>query len=140
MSVASPIAGDQPVQPGHFDGPAELPRIYIQSRLTDTPALGKVCLVKQDDNLQDAIDSAKCGDTLKLQAAATFRGLFRLPAKPCDDSHWIILRTSAPDDTLPPEDPYYALLRRNSFFAGPSRFPLCRGAQCSGQNRVRPPS
>jgi len=102
-SVASPMAGDQAVKPGHFDGPAELPRIYVQSQLTDTPALGKVRLVKQDDNLQDAIDSAKCGDTLKLQAAATFRGLFRLPAKPCDDSHWIILRTSAPDDTLPPE-------------------------------------
>jgi len=97
------MAGDQAVKPGHFDGPAELPRIYVQSQLTDTPALGKVRLVKQDDNLQDAIDSAKCGDTLKLQAAATFRGLFRLPAKPCDDSHWIILRTSAPDDTLPPE-------------------------------------
>ena len=102
-SVASPMAGDQAVKPGHFDGPAELPRIYVQSQLTDTPAPGKVRLVKQDDNLQDAIDSAKCGDTLKLQAGATFRGLFRVPAKPCDDSHWIILRTSAPDDTLPPE-------------------------------------
>src|SRR2546421_1842692 len=101
--VVSPMAGDQAVKPGHFDGPAELPRIYVQSQLTDTPALGKVRLVKQDDNLQDAIDSAKCGDTLKLQAAATFRGLFRLPAKPCDDSHWIILRTSTPDDGLPPE-------------------------------------
>jgi hypothetical protein len=63
-SVASPMAGDQAVKPGHFDGPAELPRIYVQSQLTDTPALGKVRLVKQDDNLQDDIDSAKCGDTL----------------------------------------------------------------------------
>ena len=102
-SVASPIAGEQPVKQDHFDGPAELPRIYIQSQLTDTPTPGKVRLVKQDDNLQDAIDSAKCGDTLKLQAGATFRGLFRLPAKPCDDSHWIILRTSASDDSLPRE-------------------------------------
>jgi hypothetical protein len=99
----SPVAGDQSVGQGHFDGPAELPRIYLQSAMADTPAPGQVRLVKEGDNLQDAIDNAKCGDTLQLQAGAIFRGLFRLPAKTCDDSHWIILRTSAPDSSLPPE-------------------------------------
>jgi len=103
VPASFPLPGDRSSNQGHFDGPAELPRIYVKSGLADTPAPGRVRLIKQDDNLQDAIDSAKCGDILKIQAGATFRGLFRLPAKPCDDSHWIILRTSTPDDGLPPE-------------------------------------
>src|SRR5579864_4104199 len=80
-----------------FDGPAELPRILVQSSLSATPAPGKVRLVKSGDKLQQAIDSASCGDTLKLEAGAVFQGLFRFPDKSCDDSHWIILRTDTPD-------------------------------------------
>ena len=86
-----------------FDGPAELPRVFVQSSLADTPTPGSVRTVKEGENLQQALDSIHCGDTLKLQAGATFQGLFRLPALSCDDSHWIIVRTSAPDDALPPE-------------------------------------
>jgi len=89
-------------RPG-FDGPAELPRMHMKSALADTPAPGRTRTVKESDNLQAAIDEAKCGDTLKLQAGATFHGLYRFPQKPCDDSHWIIVRTSASDDSLPPE-------------------------------------
>ena len=73
----------------------------MRTTLADTPAPGHVHLVKGGDNLQEALDRAKCGDTLKLQAGATFTGVFRLPEKPCDDGHWIILRSSAPDDSLP---------------------------------------
>src|SRR5438876_12205941 len=62
-----------------FDGPAELPRIFIRSSLADTPAPGHVHLVKGGDSLQEALDGAKCGDTLKLQAGATFMGVFHLP-------------------------------------------------------------
>jgi len=85
-----------------FDGPAELPRVYVKSSLADTPAAARVRLVKDGDNLQEALDNANCGDTLKLQAGATFQGMYRLPGKPCDNAHWIIVRTSA-DDALPPE-------------------------------------
>jgi hypothetical protein len=85
-----------------FDGPAELPRAYVKSSLADTPAVARVRLVKDGDNLQEALDNANCGDTLKLQAGATFQGMYRVPAKPCDNAHWIIVRTSA-DDALPPE-------------------------------------
>jgi hypothetical protein len=87
----------------HFDGPAELPRVYVKSSLADTPASGPVREVKAGDDLQGAIDRAKCGDTLNLQAGATFNGKFHFPQKPCDDAHWIILRSSAPDNALPPE-------------------------------------
>jgi len=86
-----------------FDGPAELPRVFVKSSLADTPAPGHLLVVKEGDNLQEAIDSAKCGDTLALQAGAGFQGVFRFPDKSCDDTHWIILRTAAPDDSLPSE-------------------------------------
>lgn len=86
-----------------FDGPAELPRVLVQSAVADTPAPGQVRTVKEGDSLQKALNDAACGDTLKLQAGAVFQGLIQIPAKSCDDSHWIIIRTSAPDDTLPTE-------------------------------------
>jgi hypothetical protein len=94
---------NSPTENIRFDGPAELPRVYVHSALADTPARGPVREVHDGDDLQKAIDGAKCGDTLSLQAGATFRGVFRLPSKPCDDSHWIILRTSAPDNAFPSE-------------------------------------
>jgi hypothetical protein len=89
-------------RPG-FDGPAELPRIYVKSSLIDTPAPGKVINLKEGGNLGQTIDEANCGDTIALQAGATFLGYFKLPAKKCDDAHWIIIRTAAPDGALPPE-------------------------------------
>ena len=61
-----------------FDGPAELPRIYLRSSLADTPAPGKTRLVKAGDNLQQALNSVSCGDTLQLESGATFAGWFRL--------------------------------------------------------------
>jgi hypothetical protein len=88
---------------GNFDGPAELPRIYIQSSLADTPASGAVTLVPKGGNLQTALDNANCGDTIQLQAGASFTGVFTFPAKSCSDSNWIIVRTSALDSALPPE-------------------------------------
>ena len=75
----------------------------VSSSIADTPAPGHVHLVKSGDNLQDAINSAACGDTLTLQAGAVFQGVFRFSGKSCDDSHWIILRSATPDGSLPPE-------------------------------------
>ena len=85
------------------DGPAELPRVYIKSSLADTPAPGGAQAVKTSAAFQAALNSAKCGDTISLQAGVTFSGQFVFPAKNCDDGHWIIVRTSAPDSVLPPE-------------------------------------
>src|SRR5690242_13317062 len=89
---------------GNFDGPAELPRKHVKTALVETPAPGKVYQVKEGQDLQQAINNAKCGDTLELQAGATFQGIFHFPNKPCDDAHWIVVRTSAPDTSLPPEN------------------------------------
>lgn len=99
-------AGTNQKQPsaGNFDGPAELPRRYLKTSLADTPAPGRVRVVREGEDLQQAIHDAKCGETLQLQAGAIFRGVYRFPKKSCDDAHWIIVRTSAPDDALPHEN------------------------------------
>jgi hypothetical protein len=85
-----------------FDGPAELPRVWMETSMQSTPAPGKVIHVRSGQNLEDALEKASCGETIELQAGATF-GKVLLPAKKCDDAHWIIIRTSTPDAKLPPE-------------------------------------
>jgi Putative Ig domain len=88
---------------GNFDGPAELPRVSVPSAMSDTPAPGSVISVNSGGDLQAAMNSAHCGDTIQLQAGATFSGKFTIPAKSCDNNHWIIIRTSSSDSALPAE-------------------------------------
>ena len=78
----------------------------FKARMADTPAPGNTINVPAGANFQAVLNNANCGDTIQLQAGATFTGLFTLPAKNCDDSNWIIIRTSAPD--------YRAARRRHS--------------------------
>ena len=80
---------------GNFDGPAELPRAKVPSAMSDTPAPGSIINVNAGGDLQSALNNAHCGDAIHLQAGATFTGRFIVPAKNCDDNHWIIIRTSA---------------------------------------------
>src|SRR5947199_5653715 len=87
----------EPAAQGNFDGPAELPRVYMKSSVADTPAPGKVIRVEEDGNLQHAFDTAACGDTIELPAGASFAGHFRITKKECDDAHWIIVRTADAD-------------------------------------------
>jgi Putative Ig domain len=89
---------------GTFDGPAELPRVYLQTTMADTPAPGSLITVNSGSDLQSALNGAECGDTIQLQAGATFGAqIYTFPNKSCDDQHWIIVRTSTPDAQLPPE-------------------------------------
>jgi hypothetical protein len=118
-------------QQGQFDGPAELPRVYVRSALADTPAQEKVIAVHSGENLQAAIDAASCGDTVTLQAGAAFAGAFRFPQKPCDDSHWIIIRTSAPDASLPAEG-----VRVKPCFAGVASLPGRPDFHCAATSNV----
>jgi hypothetical protein len=93
-----------PSTTSNFDGPAELPRVYLSTTMADTPAPGSTITVPAGGDFQAALNNAKCGDTIELQAGATFSaGQYTLPAKACDDQDWIIIRTSAPDSSLPAE-------------------------------------
>jgi hypothetical protein len=51
-------------------------------------------------DLQAALNAARPGDTILLQAGATFTGNFILPAK--GGTSYITLRSSAPDSSFPP--------------------------------------
>jgi hypothetical protein len=55
--------------------------------------------VNAGGNLQNAFDAARPGDTIVLQAGATFTGNFMLPAK--GGSSYITIRSSASDSSLP---------------------------------------
>jgi hypothetical protein len=115
----------------NFDGPAELPRVYLPTALANTPAPGKVIQVNAGGDFQGALDSANCGDTITLQAGATFGGVFSFPQKPCDDWHWIIVRTSAPDSTLPAEQ-----TRITPCYAGVASLPGRPAFHCSYTQNV----
>lgn len=63
---------------------------------------GRTITVKSGGNLQAAFDSAAPGDTVALEAGATFIGNFTLPAKDKTSKRWITIRSSVPDEKLPP--------------------------------------
>src|SRR5208283_6039525 len=86
-----------------YDGPAQLPVATVASAMSQTPAPGSVISVNAGGDLQSALNSAVCGNTIQLQAGATFTGNFELPAQNCDSGHWIWIRTSAPNSALPAE-------------------------------------
>jgi hypothetical protein len=115
---------------GETDGPAELPRVYVESALSDTPAPGKTVTVRAGEDPSSAISKASCGDTIQLQAGASFSTLL-LPEKKCDDSHWIVVRTSAPDSKLPPEG-----TRLTPCYAGVSSLPGRPAFKCNSSENV----
>jgi hypothetical protein len=87
---------------GDKDGPAELPKACYYTGIDGTPSPGKQIRVAATANLASEYGHAKCGDTLLLPAGASF-DIKELPAKKCDDQHYITIRTDTPDSNLPPE-------------------------------------
>jgi hypothetical protein len=131
-SPASPPAPPVPSSPSSgFDGQAELPRIYLQSAMSNTSAPGSSVTVNSGRDLQSALNAANCGDTIQLQAGATFTGVFTFPAKSCDDNHWIIVRTGADDSSLPAEGS-----RLTPCYAGVSSLPGRPAFNCASTQDV----
>src|SRR5207302_6144479 len=94
-------------------------------------APGITTTVNSGGNLQNALNNAKCGDTIRLQAGATFTGMFTFPNKSCDDSHWIIVRTSSDNSLLPAEGS-----RLTPCYAGVSSLPGRPALNCSSTKNV----
>ena len=120
-----------PASSGNFDGPAELPRVYISSTMANTPSPGHNWFVAAGTSLQQALNNAACGDTVSLQAGATFSGTVVIPAKSCDSAHWITVRTSAPDTALPAEGS-----RVTPCFAGVTSLPARPAYSCTNPQNV----
>jgi hypothetical protein len=87
---------------GDKDGPAELPKTCYYTGLDGTPSPGKEIRLASNANLAEAMDRAKCGDTLQLAAGASYE-IKAFPKKNCDDQHYMTVRTDTPDSKLPPE-------------------------------------
>lgn len=68
-----------------------LPQVFIDT--TYSPPAGSTIVVNAGGNLQTAINNAVPGDTLVLQAGATFTGPFTLPNKA--GAGWIYIQSSA---------------------------------------------
>lgn len=91
---------------------AELPREQVSLEVTSQ---GRVIRVPAGGDLQDAIDDARPGDTIELEAGSVFRGPFQLPRKSRpesltrplsavdDSSLFITLRSGPAEFPLPPE-------------------------------------
>jgi hypothetical protein len=99
--------------------------------MANTPTPGITITVNSGGNLQAPLNNARCGDTIHLQAGATFTGPFTLPAKGCDASHWIVVRTSADDSLLPAESS-----RLTPCYAGVSSLPGRPAFHCVSTKKV----
>jgi hypothetical protein len=118
---------------GGNDTVAALPQACINTALANTPSPGKVTTVSAGGSVQNALNSAACGDTIMLQAGATFSGTFSLPNKGCDGQHWITIRTSAPDSSLPSEG-----TRLTPCYAGVASLPGRPAYYCPSAVNVMP--
>ena len=74
--------------------------LVVCSLVWTTPLFGATLTVNAGGNLQAAIDAAQPGDTILLQAGATFTGPFTLRAK--NGTAYITIRSSTADSQLPP--------------------------------------
>ncbi|HEX8492569.1 MAG TPA: hypothetical protein VF658_06985, partial [Pyrinomonadaceae bacterium] len=68
----------------------------------NTQAQAATINVATGGDLQAALDAAQPGDTILLEAGASFIGSFTLPFKASSSSAFITIRTSTPDSLLPP--------------------------------------
>jgi len=78
-------------------GPAALPQAYVDT--TYPSPTGRTTTVKTGGDFQAALNAAQPGDVIQLEAGSIFTGNFTLPKK--TGAGWIIVRTSAPDSSLP---------------------------------------
>ena len=74
------------------DALPELPRVTVDT--TPVPVAGRMIVVSAGGDFQTALNIAQMGDVIVLEAGATFRGPFTLPAK--SGSGWITIETSTP--------------------------------------------
>jgi len=88
MAILGPLGGSVALAATN----PELPRYYVDT--TYSAPTGNTITLNSGGDLQAALDSAQLGDTIVLQAGATFTGNYTLPNK-TSGSGWIYIRSSA---------------------------------------------
>ncbi len=108
---------------GSFDGPAELPRTTPLVSLASTPAPGPT--IQSTGDLQTDLDAATCGEVLVLPAGSVYTGNFVMPAKHCDNEHYIWIETNGaiplPGSRINPSYAGVASLPGRPAFTGPNK-------------------
>jgi uncharacterized protein YjdB len=99
--VTVPAETPTPLPTGATD--AELPRVYLNTAVANTPSAGKVWHVPADANLQAVIDSAAPGDRIALAAGARYVGNFVVSPKSGGIAGGWLTITTEGCSTLPPE-------------------------------------
>ncbi len=79
--------------PPNLPGFIDLPQKYVDISMP-TPS-GSTTHVKAGDDLQARLDAAQPGDTLVLEAGATWVGEYYLRAKSNPSKQWIVIKSSA---------------------------------------------
>ncbi len=74
-------------------GPAELPRVFLNSAEPQAPVPGGVVIsVPAGGSFQSALNNAQPGDVIELARGATYTGNFTLPNKSTTSNNWIVIR------------------------------------------------
>jgi len=97
------LTSPNPIDPGLPPLPASVVRPALPQATVNTAyptVTGESIAVHSGGNLQDALNSANCGDEVVLDAGAAFSGNFLIPGKPCS-AQPILVRSSA-ISSLPP--------------------------------------
>ncbi len=122
-------AGDIPAF-GTNDGPATLPQSCYDTDSSVTPSPGATIVVSAGQSVSAKLSKVVCGDVVTLAAGATFSP-FMLPAKGCNASNYITIRTSSPNSSLPPEG-----TRISPCYAGVASLPNRPAYPCTNPTNV----
>jgi hypothetical protein len=80
-------------------GVPALPSVILDT--TYARPSGKTITVRRGGDFQAALDAARPGDEIVLEAGAEFLGNFKLPKKDDNSGRWIVIRSSAPESAMP---------------------------------------
>lgn len=80
-----------------------LPVPYVDSPTARAPRRLLSVRANSAQDFQAALNSAMPGDTIQLEAGATYTGNFTLPKKSSGQTEWIVIRSSAADSAIPPK-------------------------------------
>lgn len=111
LLLATAFAQDRDRSAGNFDGPAELPRVTLDTSIAATPSPNPPRAVLSTASLQGQLKTAVCGDTFKVDPRNVTQGslVLALPTLHCPDDKWITITSAG---QLPDEgervDPSYA--------------------------------
>ena len=112
----------------------EPPRLHVDT--TYVAPTGRTLAVRAGGDFQAALDAAQPGDVVTLEPGARFTGNFTLPNK--RSPGWIVIRTAAPDSSLPAPDaritPSYACVLPE--IISPNSSPALSAAPGAHQYRV----